>query len=378
MKNSNFMRILFISRAFPPITGGIENQNAALAEWLPKHATVRTLANHGGKAALPFFTIRTFFLGLFLIPKYDVVLLGDGVLAPLGFAFRVFFWKKTIAVVLHGLDLTFATKKGFLSTLYRFMNIPCLKTFNLYIPVSQETLDTAVKVGLSREKCVVINNGIDPATLSGNFTRSDLATFLGVDLTNKSVIVRVGRYVKHKGNEWFIRNVMPLLLDNVILITAGAVVKKSTPGDADIYPACQAAVTELGLEKRVKLLTNLPWEKIKLLYHTADIVVSPNIVVPGTMEGFGISVIEAALCGRPVIASNLQGLKDAIIQDENGLLVEPGNTLGWSGAISMLLENEHARLDLGQRASTYTREHYHWQIISQKYVDTLARIVKHS
>lgn len=366
------MKILFISRAFPPITGGIENQNAALAEWLPKHATVRTLANHGGKAALPWFLPMTLIQSLFLVRNYDAVLLGDGVLAPLGYILKLCYPKKRVASVLHGLDITFATKPGMLSRLYAVINIPCLKKLDLIITVSRETKETAEKAGVSPEKCIVINNGIDPKMLSGNFTRNELTELLGEDIQDKSVIVRVGRYVEHKGNEWFIRNVMPLLPDNVILVTAGAVVKKSTPGDADIYPACEKAVTELGLEKRVKLLTNLPWEKIKLLYHTADIVVSPNIIVPGTMEGFGISVIEAALCGRPVITSNLQGLKDAIIQDENGLLVEPGNALAWSGAITTLLGNEHARHDLGTRAALYTEQHFHWNAISKQYVDALS------
>lgn len=369
------MRILFISRAFPPVTGGIENQNAALAEWLPKHATVRTLANHGGKAMLPLFTVRAFFQGLFLLPWYDVVLLGDGVLAPLGFAFRVFFWKKPIAVVLHGLDLTFATKKGFLPTLYAWVNLPCLKTLNLYIPVSKETQTTAIQVGLHPNKCVTINNGVDPSALEGQFTRAQLAKLLEEDISEKFVLVRVGRYVKHKGNEWFIRNVMPLLPANIILVTAGAVVKKSTPGDADIYPACASAVTALGLEKRVKLLTNLAWNDIKLLYHTADIVISPNIVVPGTMEGFGISVIEAAICGRPVIAANLQGLKDAIIENENGILVPPENAQAFKQAIENLLGDETKRHELGERAKHYTSEHFHWNTISHDYVTTLETLV---
>lgn len=368
------MRILFISRAFPPITGGIENQNAALAEWLPKHATVRTLANPLGKVGLPWFTIRTFFQGLFLIPKYDAVLLGDGVLAPLGFAFRVFYWKKTIAVVLHGLDLTFATKKGLLPTLYACMNIPCLKALSLYIPVSQETRVTAEKLGLAREKCIVINNGVDPATLDGNYSRSDLATLLGRDLHDTIVILRVGRYVKHKGNEWFIRNVMPLLPSNTLLVTAGAIVKKSTPGDTDIYPACVSAVTELGLEERVTLLTNLPWDHIKLLYHTADIVVSPNIEVPGTMEGFGINVIEAALCARPVVTSNLQGLKDAILEGENGLLVTPGESTAWVETLTPLITDVDKRRMLGERAAHYTKEHFHWDQISERYVSALSRL----
>lgn len=371
------MKILFISRAFPPITGGIENQNAALAEWLPKHATVRTLANHGGKAMLPWFTLRAFFQGLFLIPKYDAVLLGDGVLAPLGFAFRVFFWKKPIAVVLHGLDLTFATKKGLLSTLYALMNIPCLKTLSLYITVSKETLATAEQVGLAKEKCVVINNGVDPAMLSGTYSRQDLENYLGENLTGKIVIVRVARYVKHKGVEWFLRNVMPLLPENVLFVAAGPRVKKDTPGDADLYPACEQAVQELHFENRVQLLTDLPWDKIKLLYHTADIVVSPNIVVPGTMEGFGISVIEAALCGRPVVASNLQGLKDAIIGNENGLLVEPENPEAWRATLTSLSTDKAAREALGQKAAAYTQAYYHWQTISQQYVATLETLMKH-
>lgn len=370
------MKILFISRAFPPITGGIENQNAALAEWLPKHATVRTLANHGGKAALPWFLPWVLLKSLFLLPQYDAVLLGDGVLAPIGCILKLLYPKKVVVSVLHGLDITFATKPGLLSRVYAAINIPCLKKLDLLVAVSRETKETAEKVGVPKEKCVVINNGIDPDNFSGNFSRADLGAFLGQDLAGKYVIVRVGRYVKHKGNEWFIRNVMPLLPENVLFVAAGARVKQNTPGDFDIFPACEATVAELHLEDRVQLLTDLPWDKIKLLYHTADIVVSPNIVVPGTMEGFGISVIEAAFCGRPVVTANLQGLKDAIIENENGLLVEPENALAWSGAITTLLHNENVRHDLGTRAAAYTGVHYHWQAISQKYISAIGALLK--
>ncbi|MFZ3031948.1 MAG: glycosyltransferase family 4 protein [Candidatus Moraniibacteriota bacterium] len=371
------MKILFISRAFPPITGGIENQNAALAEWLPKHATVRTLANHGGKAALPWFLPWVLIKSLFLLPRYDAVLLGDGVLAPIGCILKWLYPKKVVASVLHGLDITFATKPGLLSRVYAGVNIPCLKKLDLIITVSRETKETAEKVGVPKEKCVVINNGIDPENFSGNFSRADLGAFLGQDLAGKYVIVRVGRYVKHKGNEWFIRNVLPLLPENVLFVAAGARVKQNTPGDFDIFPACEAAVAELHLENRVQLLTDLPWDKIKLLYHTADIVVSPNIVVPGTMEGFGISVIEAALCGHPVVTANLQGLKDAIIENENGLLVEPENALAWSGAITTLLHDEPRREALGKKAAVYTKEHYHWQAISEQYVAALEVLTQH-
>ena len=101
------MKILFISRAFPPITGGIENQNAALAEWLPKHATVRTLANPYGKKFLPFFLPYVTLRALVTARQYDVILFGDGVLSIVGFILKKFFPQKKIVSIVHGLDLTY-------------------------------------------------------------------------------------------------------------------------------------------------------------------------------------------------------------------------------------------------------------------------------
>ncbi len=52
----------------------------------------------------------------------------------------------------------------------------------------------------------------------------------------------------------------------------------------------------------------------------------PNILVKGDMEGFGIVAIEASSCGLPVIASNLEGIKDAVINGKTGWLVQPYNS----------------------------------------------------
>ena len=94
------------------------------------------------------------------------------------------------------------------------------------------------------------------------------------------------------------------------------------------------------------------------------------------MEGFGIAVIEAAACGRPVIASRLEGLKDAIIEGENGLLVEPEDIDAWVRTITKLLEDTAAREALGKKAALYTKEHYHWETISKQYITTLETFVK--
>ena len=58
------MKILFLSRAYPPITGGIENQNYALSVWLPTVTETKTIANLKGKAGLLFFLPKALFLVL--------------------------------------------------------------------------------------------------------------------------------------------------------------------------------------------------------------------------------------------------------------------------------------------------------------------------
>lgn len=370
------MKILFISRAFPPITGGIENQNYALSVWLPKVTETITIANRKGKAGLPFFIPYIVVKTLWVARKYDAVLLGDGVLAPVGMILKVCYPKKVVSSVLHGLDITFATKKGTLATLYRIINIPCLKSLDVLITVSQETKETAIRAGLNPEFIEVINNGIDPETVLRPTTRDELAHLLGRDLTGISVILRTGRFVPHKGTRWFIENVMPLLPENALFVAAGAVVKKNTPGDSDYFPECEKAIQEKGLGERVILMTDIPWVHMQMLFNSVDVVVSPNIPIPGSMEGFGLTVLEAAICKRPVVASDLEGLKDAIHHEQNGLLVAPLDAQAWSSALTALLNDEPRRLALGQKAALYSEEHYHWQKISHQYVEALEKAQK--
>ena len=372
LTKSSTMKILFISRAYPPITGGIENQNYALSVWLPKITETVTIANHKGKAGLPFFLPRVLIQSLWQARKFDAILLGDGVLAPIGAVLKICYPHKTVASVLHGLDITFATKEGFLARMYALVNIPCLKTLDRLITVSEETRETAIRAGLEPATLQVIHNGIDPEAVLRPTTRQELEKLLGISLTDKYVILRTGRYVAHKGVEWFIREVMPKLPKNIIFVAAGAVVKKNTPGDSDYFPLCEKAVQELSLGDNVKLLTNLPWEHMQILFNSVDIVVSPNIPIPGSMEGFGLTVLEAAICKRPVIASDLEGLKDALTHEQNGLLVPPRDTEAYIQTILDLLASDTARIAFGTKAALYTEEHYHWSYIAQKYVAALA------
>ncbi|NTW15138.1 MAG: glycosyltransferase family 4 protein, partial [Candidatus Moranbacteria bacterium] len=300
------MRILFVSRAYPPVIGGIENQNRDLALWLGKKADLRLIANTRGKTFLPIFLPYAFFKALIFSFSSDILLVGDGVLAPLAAAVGILHPGLKTAAVVHGLDLTFGRRPGFLSRFYRSVNLPSLRRLDRIFAVSGHTREVAIKSGIEPKRITVIRNGIDPSELVTSRRRDLLDRLVGVPTENRFVILRIGRYVEHKGVEWFIRNVVPKLPEKALFVAAGSVVGKRTAGDNDYFPTCERTVGELGLDERVRLLTNLPQADILTLLNASDLAVSPNIPVPGTMEGFGINVIEANACGLPVIAADLE------------------------------------------------------------------------
>lgn len=351
------MKVLFVSRAYPPVTGGIENQNHALHAWLSRDNAVTLIRNPYGKKALPAFLPYATLKALIALRRHDVLLLGDGVLAITGFIAKLFYPKKPVISVVHGLDITYA------NPIYRALWVRrFLPAHDALIAVSRQTRDKALEHGIPAKKVTVIHNGVDPAAFEGTYSRQDLEGLLKEPLAGKSVVLTTGRLVKRKGAEWFIRSVLPLLPESVIYVLAG-----SGPEERSI----RQAITELGYERRVWLLGHVSDRERNVLLHTADIFVQPNIRVPGDVEGFGIAVIEAAVCARSVVAADIEGLQDAVQHGENGLLVEAGNPQAFRSAIMGLLGDEAARLALGRRAREFSKRAFHWSAVSRLYRDAL-------
>jgi phosphatidylinositol alpha-1,6-mannosyltransferase len=351
------MRLLFISRAYPPVIGGIENQNHALSVWLPEVAETRTIANRHGKKALPWFLPFAFLKAALLLPRYDAVLLGDGVLAGVGAALKILFPKKTVFSIVHGLDLTY--QSGLYQRWWVRRFLPALDGL---IAVSEATRQEALARGLAPEKVQVIPNGIDPEDFADDFARSDLEALLDRSLDSVLVLVTAGRLTRRKGVLWFIEQVLPHLPENVLYVVAG---------DGPERERLERARNASPAKDRILLLGRVENHDRNVLLHTADIFVQPNIPVAGDMEGFGIAVIEAALCGRPVVASDLEGLRDALALGRNGILVSPEDPTAFVSALLPLLQSEAERQALGEQASRYTREHFAWPAIVKRYRQAL-------
>jgi len=369
------MKILFISHTYPPIMGGVESQNYNLAESLKKIAEVKIFSNGKGKIWLPIFLPVVFLKALFSMKNFDACLLGNGVLAPIGSALKIFHSKKRFFSVVHGLDITFANKKGFLSKVYKNINIPALKKLDKLFMVGNPTVEEAIKIGIDQEKCTVIHNGVNVFDFKENHSREELEKIFGEDITGKKIILRLGRFVPHKGTDWFIKNVMPKMEEDICMIATGYRVSKNTAGDQDNFSECEKAIKENNLENRVKLLPNLSQSDLKILLNTCDLVVSPNIKTPGTMEGFGINVIEAGGCERVVLASNLEGLQDAIKDGENGFLLPSGDANAWAEKIKEVLSDDNFRKEFGAKAKRFVEENYSWEKISAKYLEEIKKLV---
>lgn len=366
------MRILFISHAYPPTVGGVENQNYELSVWLGKIADVKIIANGRGRKFLPIFAPYALFYALINLRNYDVVLLGNGNLSILAWFIKLFSNKPVICVI-HGLDINYNSKslgvwyeKILIFLHQKFWVGIFLKKIDKLIAVGNETVRVAKEKGIAEEKLVFIPNGVDIEKFKNTFHKSDLEKLFGENLQNKKVLMTSGRLAKRKGVAWFVRNVMPKLADNILYVIAG-----DGPDKENIL----SAIRETKLESRVKPIGYMGDSTRDMLFYTCDIFVQPNIKIAGDMEGFGLSVIEAAYCGIPVIAANLEGLKDAIKDNQDGFLIETEDADGYVAKINELLADENYRKNFGQKARQFVIDNYSWERISKIYLEEIEKVV---
>ncbi len=361
MEQPQKIKILFISRAYPPVVGGIENQNYELYTWLSKLAEVKLIANRRGKKFLPFFLPCALFRALFLFRKYDVLLLGDGVLGIIGWKAKLFY-KKPVISVIHGLDLTYRMK------LYQKLWVNFfIKKIDKLIAVGNETIRIGTGKGIPAEKFIFIHNGVDTEKNLGDWSREDLEKAVGEKVEGKKVLLTSGRLAKRKGVSWFVENVVPKLNSDIIYIVAG-----EGPDKENIAQA----IEKNNLPARVKMLGYVPDETRNILFNTCDLFIQPNIKVPGDIEGFGISVIEAGSCRLPVIASKLEGLKDSIKDGQNGFLIEPYDAGGYVNKIDELLANNDFRKEFGEKARQFVIDNYSWDKIARRYLEEIEKTLK--
>jgi phosphatidyl-myo-inositol dimannoside synthase len=315
------MKVLFIARTYPPIIGGMQRFASDFYNNYKKLGKIDLLANPGGNKNLIYFFFKTLIFLIVNSGRYDVIHFSDAILSPLVLAIRIFSNAK-ISFTVHGLDIVY-TYFG-----YQKIIMPFLRKADRVFAVSQHTMEQCKTRGVSPEKLMVIPNCM-------NFDREDnedvseidgqkLFAKFNIDPRNKKILLTVGRLIKRKGHAWFLKNVFKQLPNNYIYLIAGL---------GPEYDTLKSIVNESTLAGRAYLLGHISDSEKQYLYQIADLFIMPNISVQGDQEGFGIVLLEAGSHGLPVIAANLEGIRDAVIDGKTGHLVNEKDVEGFQSAI---------------------------------------------
>ena len=92
------------------------------------------------------------------------------------------------------------------------------------------------------------------------------------------------------------------------------------------------------------------------------------------MEGFGIVAAEASLSGLIVVASNIDGIPDAIIHGKNGIFVDSEDEEGYCEVLRQIMEHLGEYKELAKHYSKYTKENYSWDSICAVYRDEMKKL----
>ncbi len=344
------MRVLFVTRKFPPKIGGMESLSYSLLTGFPEPKVTITLGR--SQAHLVWFLPYVICRVAITAHRYDVIHLGDAMLSAAGFLPRLF--GKRVAVSVHGLDMTFAPW-FYQAYLRLFLRADAI------IANSASTQRIAEARGLTRVCAIAI--GV-PARYFAVSRVSNRDAELEQKRAGRVALLTVGRLVPRKGAAWFVRNVLPRL-PSVLYVVVGV-----GPEHDEIL----RAAAEVGATDRVWLVGSVSDARLLDLLGSSDVFVMPNIAVPGNVEGFGIVAIEASASGLPVVASRLEGIPDAVVDGENGTLVPPENADAFVAALQSLVASAAERAELGARGRVYTEKNYSWPQIIRQYVTLFARL----
>lgn len=318
-----------------------------------------------GKIAL--HTARFLFRNLFELPHkvrendVDVIVFSSMVTASLAY-----FLRNKISVPMitinHGRDVTLPVG------IYQWFVPKVFSSLDGVISVSRATRQECIDRGMDPEKGVALPNGFDFEKLN-NFpdkkeSRNRLQKNFRIPLENKFMLLTVGRKVKRKGHEWFIREVMPKLDDDIVYVTVG---------DGPEFDNIDDAADQSEHQSRIFLLGRQPDEVLNQAYAAADLFVMPNIPVEGDMEGFGIVLLEANMARTPAVAADLEGIKDVIEQGKNGYRVPTRDADAFAKTVNQLLSNKLEQFS--QQTRSYVQEQFSWKHVAEQYIDFFQTII---
>jgi len=333
-----------VTRKYPPSVGGMERLSWEVTTRVARRRPAQIVAMRAAALGWPGFAAASALRVLAGCLRRRVALLhvGDPVLAPLAAIARAF--GVPTVVTIHGLDVAYR------HPMYRLYRMIFLRGFDAYVCISDAAREAAIAVGVPRQRIHVIGIGVEvPAPRDGRCARAE------------DRLLFVGRLVERKGLAWFVRDVLP------VLASTRPSLRLSIVGEGPEHAAVVAAARAAGIEDRL-IWHGAASDGVKANeLACATLCIVPNVRVDGDIEGFGIVALEAAAAGCPVLAANIDGLAQAVVDGASGTLLPPQDARAWIQAIEDRLRDPAGCAREGEAARRYVSEHCTWDAVIDAY-----------
>jgi phosphatidylinositol alpha-1,6-mannosyltransferase len=217
----------------------------------------------------------------------------------------------------------------------------------------------------ARSRMVQLTPGVDDAVFRPGSGGEEVRRRHG--LTGRPVVVCVSRVVARKGQD--------------VLVHALPEIRRRVPGaalllvgDGPHRPAVERLVTRLGLERDVVLAGRVPWQQTPGYYDAGDVFCMPTRTRLGGLEpeALGICYLEAAATGLPVVAGDSGGAPDAVLDGENGVVVDGTDVGQVADRVSTLLADRELARRYGERGRAWVAERWRWDDLADRLQRLLA------
>ena len=132
-------------------------------------------------------------------------------------------------------------------------------------------------------------------------------------------------------------------------------------GDGELYSDCQSFINNNGIEKFVTLEG---WQtNTEKYYRKSDIFVSSSIY-----EAFGLMFLEASYCKLPIIATDVEGIPEVVLDGKTGLLYKPRDYHSLASNIIKLSTDKDLRDNLGKNAASWVQENFQIKNMTNEYI----------
>jgi glycosyltransferase involved in cell wall biosynthesis len=259
--------------------------------------------------------------------------------------------KKPLILTLHGFPRGFSKTSH--KTYFGLIGKKTLKTTKKIIAVSSRVAEEFRAIGISKERIVIIPNGVNLQEFDCMLNGDNFKKSLDVK-ENERLILTIGRLEEIKGFQYLIMALAKIQSEAnpIKLVIAGP--------EFNYGQQLRKLVVETGMEDKVIFYGSINGRE-KL-----DALAAANVaVVSSTYEGFSIFLLEAMAAGKPVIATKTGIAQELIQNGKNGFLIDPSDVEDLSEKIVAVLSDNHLS-SLMSRESRNTAKIFDWGKIADQ------------